>query len=880
MSGENNESENYDRKWRGDAVFTGKHGIFRVDNQNGKSVPVHFIQSNISFTDDVMGKLETFREIFDTESLSLEQILQRDIDDTRVSTEMIPYLLSSSYQEQTLSQGKANFYPPVVAILVPIEEGEDDQGEPITVPAQFYSAAFCAHTDGELGYNDSFSYGPTKSMNYFAKISEENKALLEKNRSINVDYHMVSGVAEENHMFKLVTPANVKIDIEGNYTRKINDLKSATLEINTDRCKVVIIDGQHRAMSMLALYRNSRSSMWDGSRKPYEVYYREWKKKMLEQYLGYNLNSLVLPFTVCFVPDGMSGGIEEAEIQKVARQIFLTLNKTAKPVDEIHNQIMNDGDMTSELMREQLQNFYDSDRKWINLIVHGHQEKVTERALPIHMTSTDMIYRIIRNIAMVPLDWTNYVEPRKNGKGMGSIAVRNNLNRLLAPMKVSKRLRDSTKRNKYTRANRNIVVDKFSSDHAKIIYKLFDEVELFSHYNIEMSELNRFRDNPGYTTAISMIENGNNKQMITEHYFETIQTKREKLGVDTAGKYLTAIIEEMSNTLSTFEVMVEHITSKQHDSLVQNLTPEQSEACKRLGIVENILKFGTEIMTQVGIVVSFFDVLDKVETAYAENDGKQNIAYPLIDLVSETGKLPYAKGSENHSQLRISLCEEYIGALNTLFSITDINSLNRICKIFRLNQISYDGDEYTATNKDSPLTELFQDKKSEAHYPHYSLIFNILWYDNTSNEFISNYLDNWIDIALKSALQKAYQRKVRVHKKEFGDDIEDDVKSDYADGLISLISSLLEELNSSKKDNFDNSQDDLKTKLIAEEDLIEISEDEDDAEDEDDDEDEDNVKDGDDSQDESEAVLNEAEGVDERPPEAQDGVVPGQQKGD
>ena len=57
----------------------------------------------------------------------------------------------------------------------------------------------------------------------------------------------------------------------------------------------------------------------------------------------------------------------------------------------------------------------------------------------------------------------------------------------------------------------------------------------------------------------------------------------------------------------------------------------------------------------------------------------------------------------------------------------------------------------------------------------------------------------------------------------------------------------------------------------------------DDDEDEDsvdDDEDDPDEGDEEDSVDESEAVTSEAEGVDERPPEAQDGVVPEQQKGD
>ena len=51
-------------------------------------------------------------------------------------------------------------------------------------------------------------------------------------------------------------------------------------------------------------------------------------------------------------------GVDGTEISKVAREIFLTLNKTAKPVDTIQQQIMDDSNMISELMRKQLEMMY------------------------------------------------------------------------------------------------------------------------------------------------------------------------------------------------------------------------------------------------------------------------------------------------------------------------------------------------------------------------------------------------------------------------------------------------------------------------------------------------------------------------------------------
>ena len=64
------DSTEYDDNWKGDVQFKGKHGIFQIKSTSGDSIPVHFIQTDVQFDDKVMGKLETFREIFDQESLN------------------------------------------------------------------------------------------------------------------------------------------------------------------------------------------------------------------------------------------------------------------------------------------------------------------------------------------------------------------------------------------------------------------------------------------------------------------------------------------------------------------------------------------------------------------------------------------------------------------------------------------------------------------------------------------------------------------------------------------------------------------------------------------------------------------------------------------
>ena len=58
--------------------------------------------------------LKPVREALNTRDMDFNQLLQRDLDDHRVATELVPYLLRPSLT------GPA-FFPPIVAALLPFE---------------------------------------------------------------------------------------------------------------------------------------------------------------------------------------------------------------------------------------------------------------------------------------------------------------------------------------------------------------------------------------------------------------------------------------------------------------------------------------------------------------------------------------------------------------------------------------------------------------------------------------------------------------------------------------------------------------------------------------------------------------------------------------
>lgn len=116
-----------------DLEFQGSIGRFVLSvTESGASTPeVVYLQTHVGFErsasggDKLLKHLAPVREVFDFSRLSFGEIMQRDIDDARVSTEMIPYLLDPA------SAGLVKFFPPIIVVALPVKDGE---------PLDFYPA--------------------------------------------------------------------------------------------------------------------------------------------------------------------------------------------------------------------------------------------------------------------------------------------------------------------------------------------------------------------------------------------------------------------------------------------------------------------------------------------------------------------------------------------------------------------------------------------------------------------------------------------------------------------------------------------------------------------------------------------------------------------
>jgi hypothetical protein len=250
------------------------------------SIPVKYIQTHITFDLDGGHKERLFqnllpvREVFQTKDLGFEDLMQRDIDDGRVSTELIKYLLEPG--------AAVKFFPPIVAVVVPV-------GPQNTLLSSYPDIADDRVPDPK-GYITCIQRSGPKGR--------------------------------ESFEFE-------QIEVDG----ELLEFDNARLRINTNRCKIVIVDGQHRAMALLGLYRNIKG--WPDNTAAFKHYYTRWTKDNLSHF---DLTKISLPIAICVFPT-LTGEHPPLRVTEACRAVFLALNKNAKPVTRARNILLNDRDL-------------------------------------------------------------------------------------------------------------------------------------------------------------------------------------------------------------------------------------------------------------------------------------------------------------------------------------------------------------------------------------------------------------------------------------------------------------------------------------------------------------------------------------------------------
>lgn len=260
--------------------------------------------------------LKPVREALGSQEMDFNQLLQRDLDDHRVATELVPYLLRS------VDRGPA-FFPPVVAALLPFEGKQPLQDFPLRSPSPL---------DED---DESFWQGYA-----FGNAFKFEKAVYEDGSD--------------------------------------RTLKIGKLSWNEERAKLVVIDGQHRAMALLAIFR-TLLDRWEGEGEKYKHFYEPAVQELLAGIPADKraevFAQIELPVTILWFPELEAK--PGSSHQRAARKLFVDVNKNARPPSASRVLLLSDASLSAILTRRVLNEFRNTgtDTLPIYAIEYDHPER-------------------------------------------------------------------------------------------------------------------------------------------------------------------------------------------------------------------------------------------------------------------------------------------------------------------------------------------------------------------------------------------------------------------------------------------------------------------------------------------------------------------------
>lgn len=290
------------------------------------------------------------REVMDAGALDFNQLLQRDLDDHRVAVKLIPYLLTQK------STGPA-FFPPIVAVLLPFQNKR-----PTSFP----------------------TLGPPNPV-------EHDEAQWQEERAGNAfRVHRLLGSDGEVHGANL-----------------------GKLWWNKSETSLVVLDGQHRAMALLAVER-TLSNTWQGNGEKFRPFYEHQVAKLLDEHQvsEVDLAKIEVPVTVCWFPKETG---ESSRPHEAARKLFVDVNKEARPPSESRIILLSDGELSNVLTRSLLSALRGSNKTHLPLYAVEYDNPEVNTSRPARwsvMTNIHLLKMAVNRCIFGPPKYlTNLAQP-------------------------------------------------------------------------------------------------------------------------------------------------------------------------------------------------------------------------------------------------------------------------------------------------------------------------------------------------------------------------------------------------------------------------------------------------------------------------------------
>ncbi len=554
-------------------TLEGSVGSFSVGAGSGtqKSVEVKYFLTHVGLdfengsNEEVLKHLAPVREIFPTVDLEFDEIMQRDIDDARVSSELVPYLLDHK------SRDLVKLFPPIIVVVLPVKAYENK-------PADLY---------------------PTVSTSV-EMLPEGHEA------------QIIRSGTKGQEVFEFVQPLE---------NGKLYEHDLVRLRLNTNKSRLVIVDGQHRAMALLAVYRNLKQDWNDAMKAPYKDYYEEWTPNYIRKF---ELKNISLPVMFCTFPQLDDSFDGEYNVKMAARSIFLTLNKTARQVSASRNRLLDDNDLIALFLRDTLSTIKKGDLhsgstlEISNIELDQAHDRVKIES-PIAISGVNHIYYLIEHIVLNKLEDVNGAKPRAGNYYLRTDLEPAAFRRLNGRNLLGADLADATSRQFYTAAAGDILTKEFRERFGNYIVSAFQKFAPYTAHSGAVYWLSEQLRSQANTRVRPILFEGQGIGRTFAAHTANLAAKIESQEFGADAPKLREILDRLIGTQKSVDESIGKLKFERAERFLSNVSDKKAlkteEGVLHPRVIDFVNKLYDNVLTtvafQTAMIAGFFSELER-----------------------------------------------------------------------------------------------------------------------------------------------------------------------------------------------------------------------------------------------------------------------------
>ena len=515
----------------------------------------------------------------------------------------------------------------------------------------------------------------------------------------------------------------------------------AKLKISTQNTALAIVDGQHRAMALLALYRNLKGDWNQLNRQAYRHYYQVWPESLIKKF---DTKEIQLPVMICTFPDLNKDYNGDFDVIRAARRIFLTLNKNARKVSDSRNKLLDDQDMVSECLRETLSLIKNADTRSstslriynVELDQEGDKQILTN---PLAITGVSHLYYICERILFLS-DRISGLTTKTSRMGARRHPT-TLLHRLQLNDYLSQDERESTRRDNYVDKVAQAVENRWRETFGPLIVRFLSEFyPLRIHENASLQIHSRLERDVGEGALRALLFDGQG----TAHVLERFETQLNENIKDDEKNWKTpeilvtkATIENLNARRSEIKGDLRKVRAELY---FENFRGQLKSKLRRDGeICKRMESFVTDIVTQVSSSIAF-------QTA---------LIYTLIDM---------AEGCS--VSLDENIISEYIDNLNNFFNPTIDSRLSKFVSVMSGSLIESIGELDIAATTTSFREIVYTGDMQPDEWPEYRYLVLEIW--NPSNPLLKTKIAEELEKLRNEINERVFDAEIKRYSEGSG----------------------------------------------------------------------------------------------------------------